>query len=79
VTTAEGFPRDSGPVFREAGKRRPSLSRSPCMNARIRLERMEATLAEEIRRAQSAGDPDTGETYYAIGSRRWSGWSSQKA
>ena len=29
---------------------------------------MGATLAAEIKRAQAAGDPDTGETYYRIGS-----------
>ena len=38
-----------------------------------------ATLADEIKRAQAAGDPDTGETYYATGSTRSNASSPRRA
>jgi nitrile hydratase accessory protein len=52
------LPQDAeGPVFRE-----PWEAQAFAMTLALY-----ATLAEEIKRAQAAGDPDTGETYY----RHW--------
>jgi nitrile hydratase accessory protein len=47
------------------GKRRPSPWRWRCTNAACSPGAWAAALAAEIKRAQAAGDPDTGETYYA--------------
>ena len=38
-----------------------------------------ATLADEIKRAQAAGDPDTGETYYLHWLATWKAWSRARA
>jgi nitrile hydratase accessory protein len=60
------IPRDiEGPVFRE-----PWEAQAFAMALALHERRLftwpewAATLAEEIKRAQAAGDPDTGETYY---------------
>ncbi len=56
---------DGEPVFRE-----PWEAHSFAMAVRLHEQGLftwpqwAATLAEEIERAQAAGDPDTGETYY---------------
>jgi nitrile hydratase accessory protein len=56
---------DDGPVFRE-----PWEAQAFAMALALHERRLftwsewAATLAEEIKRAQAAGDPDTGETYY---------------
>jgi nitrile hydratase accessory protein len=64
-----GIPRDQeGPVFRE-----PWEAQAFAMTLALRERGLftaaewSAALDEEIRRAQAAGDPDTGETYY----RHW--------
>ena len=60
------IPRDAeGPVFRE-----PWEAQAFAMALALHERRLftwpewAATLADEIKRAQQAGDPDTGETYY---------------
>jgi nitrile hydratase accessory protein len=59
---------DQGPVFRE-----PWEAQAFAMAVRLHERGLftwpewAATLAEEIKRAQAEGDPDTGETYY----RHW--------
>ena len=64
-----GIPRDAeGPVFRE-----PWEAQAFAMTLALYERRMftwpewAAALSQEIKRAQAAGDPDTGETYY----RHW--------
>jgi nitrile hydratase accessory protein len=64
-----GIPRDDhGPVFRE-----PWEAQAFAMAVRLHERGLftwpewAATLADEIKRAQAEGDPDTGETYY----RHW--------
>ena len=64
-----GIPRDGqGPVFREPWEAR-ALAMALALHDRglFGWGEWAATLGEEIRRAQAAGDPDTGETYY----RHW--------
>jgi nitrile hydratase accessory protein len=68
------IPRDgAGPVFREPIFREPweaqAFALALALHARGLFSWSEwaAVLAEEIKRAQAAGDPDTGETYY----RHW--------
>ena len=66
AVSVPGLPQDDdGPVFRE-----PWEAQAFAM-ALVLYERglftwpeWAATLADEIKRAQAAGDPDTGETYY---------------
>src|SRR5258707_2122775 len=63
------IPRDAqGPVFREPWEAQ-AFAIAVALHARGLFSWPEwaATLAEEIKRAQAAGDPDTGETYY----RHW--------
>ena len=63
------IPRDSeGPVFREPWEAQ-AFAIALALHARglFTWPEWAATLAEEITRAQAAGDPDTGETYY----RHW--------
>jgi nitrile hydratase accessory protein len=57
-----------GPVFREPWEAQ-AFSMAVALHERGLFTWTEwaATLAEEIKRAQAAGDPDTGETYY----RHW--------
>ena len=63
------IPRDAqGPVFREPWEAQ-AFAIAVALHARglFTWPEWAATLAEEIKRAQAAGDPDTGETYY----RHW--------
>ena len=59
---------DQGPVFREPWEAQ-AFSMALVLHQRGLFTWTEwaATLADEIKRAQAAGDPDTGETYY----RHW--------
>jgi nitrile hydratase accessory protein len=64
-----GIPRDAdGPVFREPWEAQ-AFAMALALHARglFTWSEWAASLAEEIKRAQAAGDPDTGETYY----RHW--------
>jgi len=61
-----GVPRDAdGPVFREPWEAQ-AFAMTLALHERGLFTWAEwaATLAEEIKRAQSAGDPDSGDTYY---------------
>jgi nitrile hydratase accessory protein len=61
-----GIPRDEGgPVFREPWQAQ-AFAMALVLHERgvFSWPEWAATLAEEIERAQAAGDPDTGETYY---------------
>ncbi len=63
------IPRDSeGPVFREPWEAQ-AFAMTLALHERglFTWPEWAATLAAEIKRAQAAGDPDTGETYY----RHW--------
>jgi nitrile hydratase accessory protein len=63
------IPRDTeGPVFREPWEAQ-AFAMTLALHERGLFSWPEwaATLGEEIKRAQAAGDPDTGETYY----RHW--------
>jgi len=64
-----GIPRDvQGPVFREPWEAQAfSMALALHQRGLFTWSEWAATLAEEIKRAQAAGDPDTGETYY----RHW--------
>jgi nitrile hydratase accessory protein len=64
-----GIPRDAeGPVFREPWEAQ-AFAMALALHARglFTWSEWAASLADEIRRAQASGDPDTGETYY----RHW--------
>ena len=64
-----GVPRDAdGPVFREPWEAQ-AFAMAVALHARglFTWPEWAASLADEIKRAQAAGDPDTGETYY----RHW--------
>jgi nitrile hydratase accessory protein len=64
-----GIPREAdGPVFREPWEAQ-AFAMTLALHARGLFSWPEwaAMLGEEIKRAQAAGDPDTGETYY----RHW--------
>jgi nitrile hydratase accessory protein len=64
-----GIPRDDdGPVFREPWEAQ-AFAMALALHKRGLFTWTEwaAALADEIKRAQAAGDPDTGETYY----RHW--------
>jgi nitrile hydratase accessory protein len=64
-----GIPRDAaGPVFREPWEAQ-AFAMALALHARglFTWNEWAQTLADEIKRAQAAGDPDTGETYY----RHW--------
>ena len=61
-----GIPRDAdGPVFREPWEAQ-AFAMALALHARglFTWPQWAAALADEIKRAQGAGDPDTGETYY---------------
>jgi len=64
-----GIPRDGqGPVFREPWEAQAfSMALALHQRGLFTWPEWAATLADEIKRAQAAGDPDTGETYY----RHW--------
>jgi len=60
------IPRDAhGPVFREPWEAQ-AFAMALALHERglFKWPEWAATLSEEIKRAQVAGDPDTGETYY---------------
>jgi nitrile hydratase accessory protein len=61
-----GVPRDAdGPVFREPWEAQAfAMTLALYERGLFTWPEWAATLAEEIKRAQAAGDPDTGETYY---------------
>jgi nitrile hydratase accessory protein len=64
-----GIPSDAdGPVFREPWEAQ-AFAMALALHARglFTWPEWAASLADEIKRAQAAGDPDTGETYY----RHW--------
>jgi nitrile hydratase accessory protein len=64
--TVPGIPRDDdGPVFREPWEAQ-AFAMALALHGRGLFTWTEwaAALAAEIKRAQAAGDPDTGETYY---------------
>ena len=64
-----GIPRDDdGPVFREPWEAQ-AFAMALALHGRglFTWNEWAASLADEIKRAQAAGDPDTGETYY----RHW--------
>jgi nitrile hydratase accessory protein len=63
------IPRDKeGPVFREPWEAQAfALAVSLQQRGLFTWGEWAATLGDEIKRAQAAGDPDTGETYY----RHW--------
>ena len=61
-----GVPRDAdGPVFREPWEAQ-AFAMTLALHERgvFTWKEWAAALADEIKRAQAAGDPDTGETYY---------------
>ena len=64
-----GIPRDNdGPVFREPWEAQAfAMALSLHGRGLFTWSEWAAALADEIRRAQAGGDPDTGETYY----RHW--------
>ena len=61
-----GLPQgEDGPVFREAWEAQAfAMAVALHQKGLFTWPEWAATLAEEIKRAQAAGDPDTGETYY---------------
>ncbi len=64
-----GIPHDNdGPVFREPWEAQ-AFAMAVALHGRglFTWPEWAATLADEIKRAQAGGDPDTGETYY----RHW--------
>src|SRR5499427_2677909 len=63
------IPRDAeGPVFREPWEAQAfAMALTLHQRGLFTWSEWAATLADEIKRAQAAGDPDTGETYY----RHW--------
>ena len=60
------LPRDAGgPVFREPWEAQAfAMTLALYRRGLFTWPEWAATLAEEIKRAQAAGDPDTGDTYY---------------
>jgi nitrile hydratase accessory protein len=67
--SVQGIPRDvNGPVFREPWEAQAfALALALRERGVFSWSEWAATLGEEIKKAQAAGDPDTGETYY----RHW--------
>ena len=58
-------PDESGPIFREAWEAQAfALTLTLHERGVFTWSEWTASLAKEIQRAQTAGDPDTGETYY---------------
>jgi nitrile hydratase accessory protein len=69
VEAVPSIPRDAeGPVFREPWEAQ-AFAMALALHERglFTWQEWAATLAEEIKRAQASGDPDSGETYY----RHW--------
>jgi nitrile hydratase accessory protein len=69
IEAVPGIPRDDeGPVFREPWEAQAfAMALALHQRGLFKWPEWAATLAQEIKRAQAAGDPDTGETYY----RHW--------
>jgi len=69
LATLRDIPRDrEGPVFREPWEAQAfALAVTLQQRGLFTWKEWASTLGEEIKRAQAAGDPDTGETYY----RHW--------
>ena len=69
IKAVPGIPRDDGgPVFREPWEAQAFAMTLALYDRKLfTWPEWAATLADEIKRAQAAGDPDTGETYY----RHW--------
>src|SRR5436853_3258534 len=69
TSVIKGLPRDDeGPVFREPWEAQAfALALALHERGLFTWNEWAATLGDEIKRAQAAGDPDTGETYY----RHW--------
>ena len=69
TSVVKSIPRDDdGPVFREPWEAQAfAIALSLHERGLFTWNEWAATLADEIKRAQAAGDPDTGETYY----RHW--------
>ena len=66
IASVPGLPRDEqGPVFREPWEAQ-AFAMALALHRRglFTWSEWAAALGEEIKRAQRAGDPDTGETYY---------------
>jgi nitrile hydratase accessory protein len=66
MNAVRGVPRDrEGPVFREPWEAQ-AFAMALALQARglFTWGEWASALGEEIKRAQAAGDPDTGETYY---------------
>ena len=66
TSAVPGIPRDDeGPVFREPWEAQ-AFAMALTLHERglFTWHEWAATLADEIKRAQAKGDPDTGETYY---------------
>jgi nitrile hydratase accessory protein len=69
TSAVPGIPRDAdGPVFREPWEAQ-AFAMALALHARglFTWNEWAAALADEIKRAQKSGDPDSGETYY----RHW--------
>ena len=69
VDAVPGIPRDDeGPVFRQPWEAQAfAMALALYERGLFTWSEWAASLADEIRRAQSLGDPDSGETYY----RHW--------
>jgi nitrile hydratase accessory protein len=69
IDAVPGIPRDEqGPLFREPWEAHAfAMALALHQRGLFTWSEWAATLAEEIKRAQASGDPDTGETYY----RHW--------
>jgi len=69
TASVPGVPRDGqGPVFREPWEAQAfAMALALQQRGLFTWSEWAAALGEEIKRAQRAGDPDTGETYY----RHW--------
>ena len=66
AAVATGAPRDiDGPVFREPWEAHAfAMTLALYERGLFTWKEWAATLGDEIKKAQAAGDPDTGETYY---------------
>jgi nitrile hydratase accessory protein len=66
ASSVPGVPQDEdGPVFREPWEAQAfAMTLALYDRGLFTWPEWAATLADEIKRAQAAGDPDTGETYY---------------
>ena len=69
TSAVPGIPRDDdGPVFREPWEAQAfAMAQSLHERGLFTWTEWAAALADQIKRAQAEGDPDTGETYY----RHW--------